>query len=169
MPGISTLRPPSWALAGAAAPTKGTATNAATRAARNHFFIPDPPFRRTIPRQGREHANFNGIHPGWIVRDWNARLLAWLDHWLKGRGPKPELGVASFQDGTGRWHRSTSWPPREAQSEVLHLAGDALAARPASADVSVRSLPRSPENVDAFRAACADARYQARSRPGVCS
>lgn len=120
---------------------------------------------------GHEFPNFNSVHEGWVLADWNARLLAWLDYWLKGRGPKPELGIVSYQDGSGRWRRSRSWPPREARRQVLYLAGTALSPKPSAQDASFRAFPRSvgagvlagdgtPSMngySEAFRAACADA------------
>ncbi len=106
---------------------------------------------------GHEFPNFNSVHPGWEMRDWNARLMAWLDYWLKGLGPKPELGSVSYQDGTGRWRRSGAWPPSESRREVLYLAGDTLAQRPTTTEVSFRAVQRSVEFVDTFRASCAEA------------
>ena len=116
------------------------------------------PKREIKGQWGHEFPNFNSVHPGWVVPDWNDQLIAWLDYWLKGRGPKPELGTVTFQDGTGRWHDTPSWPPREAHREVLYLDGNLLGPRASSTDVSFRSLPRSTEYVDAFRASCAEAK-----------
>jgi uncharacterized protein len=106
---------------------------------------------------GHEFPNFNSFN-GDAMRGWNARLMVWLDHYLKGLGPKPsDLGTVSYQDGTGRWRRSTAWPPKEARKEVLYLAGERLSPRPSTDDTGFRSLPRSPEHVDSLRASCAEA------------
>jgi hypothetical protein len=115
------------------------------------------PKREIKGQWGHEFPNFNSVHPGWIVSDWNDRVVAWLDYWLKGHGRKPLLGRVSYQDGTGRWRESQAWPPREARNEVLYLAGTSLARSVSARDVSFRSLPRPVEYPEVFRAACADA------------
>lgn len=51
--------------------------------------------------------------------------IPWLDHFLRD-GPPVETGVVTYQDGTGTWHNSTSWPPAEVHPESLHLSGTDL-------------------------------------------
>lgn len=115
------------------------------------------PKREIKGQWGHEFPNFNSIHSGWVVADWNRRLVSWLDYWLKGVGRRPLLDRVSYQDGTGRWHESRSWPPAEARREVLHLSGTTLSRNPRSGDVSFRALPRAIDYPDVYGAACADA------------
>lgn len=56
--------------------------------------------------------------------------VRWLDYWLKGTGTPERLGLAEYQDGQEAWHTSTSWPPAEAQDEVLYLAGGKASTQP---------------------------------------
>ncbi len=74
------------------------------------------------------------------VDDWAERALAWLDFWLKGVGPAPDLDV-EFQDSDGTWHTSAAWPPREARGEVLYLSGGDLAPEPGHAAATFQSAP----------------------------
>lgn len=77
------------------------------------------------------------------VPDFNDQLIAWLDYWLKGLGDAaPGLGVVDYQDGTGAWHSSTSWPPAEERSEALYLAPTGLQPRPGDGASTFLSAPR---------------------------
>lgn len=77
------------------------------------------------------------------VPDFNDRLVAWLDYWLKGLGTAaPGLGVVEYQDGLGGWHSSSAWPPTEGRSEALYLTPDGLAVQPGAGATSFLSLPR---------------------------
>lgn len=89
-----------------------------------------------------EFPNRNSYNPDWTVEDWNQRLLGWLDFWLKGVGDPPdELGTVDYQDGTGTWHETTSWPPADAQQEVLHLTDDRLRPFPNAEERTFHSVP----------------------------
>lgn len=80
------------------------------------------PKRMLEGQWGHSFPNFNDVRPGLVVRDWNDRLLGWLDFWLKGIGPgPPRLGVVDYQDGSATWHRTRAWPPADARDEVLYL------------------------------------------------
>lgn len=86
---------------------------------------------------GHTFPNFNEeplttpARSDWIMRDWNARLLGWLDYWLKGQGDIPEgVGRVDFQDGIGIWRNSKSWPPSERREEALYFSGSGLDAQP---------------------------------------
>jgi putative CocE/NonD family hydrolase len=57
-------------------------------------------------------------------------LVPWLDHWLKGVGPVPPLGVVDWQDDQLEWHRGDH--PDSNRSEVLYLDGTSLSAAPGS-------------------------------------
>lgn len=97
------------------------------------------PKRMLLGHWGHEFPNFNSYNSAWAMTDWNERLLEWLDHWLKdGSGPAPREGLVDYQDSTGAWHTTTSWPPPEPlDDEVLYLgANRRLMTEPASADAS---------------------------------
>ncbi|HUR24524.1 MAG TPA: CocE/NonD family hydrolase [Candidatus Thermoplasmatota archaeon] len=61
--------------------------------------------------------------------DWyEDTMVPWLDHWLKGVGPTPPLGMVDWQDDRLEWHRSDH---PSAASEVLYLTDQGLTAAPA--------------------------------------
>jgi putative CocE/NonD family hydrolase len=76
------------------------------------------------------------------VKNWTQRVLAWFGFWLKGVGGLPAtVGTVEYEDGTGDWHHSHSWPPAQARNEVLFLSPKGrLAARAAKGSASYRSL-----------------------------
>jgi predicted acyl esterase len=47
---------------------------------------------------------------GHVRWDWAQDLLEWLDHYLKGTGPKPQLHV-EVEDNSGDWRIEPTWPP----------------------------------------------------------
>jgi predicted acyl esterase len=100
------------------------------------------PKRQLEGQWGHEFPNFNSLHPEWALADWNDRLLEWLDYWLKGIGDAPpRVGIVDYQDNTGVWHESTSWPPAEAHEEVLYLTEWTLSPTPRSGTSGFRSVP----------------------------
>jgi putative CocE/NonD family hydrolase len=108
------------------------------------------PKRMLVGQWGHEFPNFNHFRPEWAMADWNDRLIAWLDPWLKPRNQRTRglpseparIGVVEYQDGTGAWHRSTAWPPKEAHDEVLYLASGALASESGGDSATFRSYPQ---------------------------
>jgi putative CocE/NonD family hydrolase len=82
------------------------------------------PKRMLVGQWGHEFPNFNTPHgQKWALKDWNRRLLVWLDYWLKRKGERPPTeGLVSFQDNLGNWNSSSAWPPPQARREVLYLA-----------------------------------------------
>ncbi|MBW3665681.1 MAG: CocE/NonD family hydrolase [Actinobacteria bacterium] len=72
---------------------------------------------------GPPFAEEPALTPEWIRDNWRTTLFGWLGYWLQGVGDVPPDRV-DYQDGTGRWHRSGTWPPANAREEVLYLAGD---------------------------------------------
>lgn len=76
------------------------------------------------------------------LADWNERLFAWFDFWLKGQGCPPEgLDTVSYEDNTGAWRQSADWPPAEAHDEVLYLRHDGLRPAPGGESTQLRAAP----------------------------
>ncbi|MGQ0536661.1 MAG: CocE/NonD family hydrolase [Methanobacteriota archaeon] len=89
-----------------------------------------------------EFPHSKRVEEGEGVPDWNERLVAWYEFWLKGIGTPPaSLGTVEYQDGADGWHVSTAWPPVEARSEVLYLGDGTLAPAPTGGAGTFRSLP----------------------------
>lgn len=103
--------------------------------------LPNAPKRMLVGQWAHEFPDRNTFRPDYAVTDWEDRLVAWLDHWLKGTGEAPALGVVEYQDSTGAWRESAAWPPVEAREEALHLAGGTLSPVPGGAATTFRSVP----------------------------
>ncbi len=73
--------------------------------------------------------------------DWAGLRLAWFDYWLKGIGDAPGVGIADYQTDDGVWHASTSWPPADANPEVLYLNQDRLHPAPAAGKAGFQTSP----------------------------
>lgn len=90
---------------------------------------PDLPKRMIVGQWGHMFPNFADAWTD-TREDWDGVHLAWFDYWLKGLGAPVGVGTVDYQADDRTWRTSTSWPPAEAQAEVLHLCGGALAAAP---------------------------------------
>lgn len=103
--------------------------------------LPGP--KRMLEGQwGHSFPNINTVNADRSMEDWNERLLAWLDFWLKGIGEAPPReGVVDYQENTGAWLESSAWPPAEAREEVLHLASGALSPSAGVGSSRFRSVP----------------------------
>jgi predicted acyl esterase len=70
------------------------------------------PKRMLVGQWWHEWPNRNSIYPDYKIADWQQRLTAWLDYWLKGLGDTaPGLGTVEFQDSTGSLTQTDAWPP----------------------------------------------------------
>lgn len=78
------------------------------------------------------------------LEDASRDRLAWFDHWLKGTGAPPRLGIVDLQDDSGAWHVSSSWPPKESRDESLYFRSGGLGPAPAAGESSYRSTPVMP-------------------------
>ena len=65
--------------------------------------------------------------PPWWDYSYDELILDWFDYWLKGVGDADGLGTVDYQDDSGRWRRTTAWPPSEAIEQALFLTGETLA------------------------------------------
>ncbi len=102
------------------------------------------PKRMLEGQWGHSFPNFNDVRPGLVVADWNARLLRWLDFWLKGLGTAPpSVGVVDYQDNVGNWRATKAWPPSNARHEVLYLNRRGVSPSRASGSASFRAIPSS--------------------------
>ena len=72
---------------------------------------------------------------------WCSSVLWWLDHWLKGVGPKPPIDQVDVVDSAGAWHTTNSWPPVTARDQVLYLRDDALSTTAGDGDATFTSAP----------------------------
>ena len=125
--------------------------------------LPNAPKRMLEGQYGHMFPNF--APEPMRIPDWNERLLAWLDYWLKGIGEAPpRVGIMDYQDNTGAWHESTSWPPAETRDEVLYFAGETLSPTPGSGASAFRAA-----SVVAFpdEAICPMPGQDAAGSPGV--
>jgi putative CocE/NonD family hydrolase len=110
--------------------------------------------------------NFLGQPPGHegatlTTAQWDARLLDWLDFWLKGRGHgrAPGEGTVDYEAEaptgdpehpfTFKWRKSRAWPPAEAGNEVLYptppssgKSEGSLSGAPGGGSASFRSYPQ---------------------------
>lgn len=106
--------------------------------------LANAPKRMLEGQWGHDFPNYNTTGNGVpVMKDWNQRLLAWLDHWLKDpRGKAPREGRVDYQDSTQAWHSSSAWPPADAREEVLYLTGGTVSPRPGSRSGTFRSYPQ---------------------------
>ena len=73
------------------------------------------------------------------------RLVEWFDHWLRSDdtdGASPPLGIVDFEDSADAWHRATSWPPQQANNEVLYMGGGELSPTPDGSPATFRAAPQ---------------------------
>ena len=75
--------------------------------------------------------------------DFTQLAVGWFDHYLRGGPQVTAPGVVEYEDDTGGWHTTGSWPP-PAESATLYLSGEELTA----ASGEVRPSQRSFESVD---------------------
>jgi putative CocE/NonD family hydrolase len=67
----------------------------------------------------------------WPTRaGFDGEVLAWLDHFLRDGPAPPSLGRVDFQDRSGRWHETSSWPPAGTHDELLLFSGEGLSDDP---------------------------------------
>jgi predicted acyl esterase len=109
------------------------------------------PKRILTGQWGHSFPDANDVHPKWSMPDWNDRLIAWLDAWLKGDGATaPGVGAVEYQDDAGAWRATTAWPPANARDEVLYLGGDRLSPAPTGESRTYRSSPNRLNNLRGF-------------------
>jgi len=83
------------------------------------------------------------LYPDQKVADFNDRLIAWLDYWLKGIGDAPPgVGTVDFQDGATGWHHWTGWPPPGSRREALYLTADGATPAPGDSAAAFLDAPR---------------------------
>jgi putative CocE/NonD family hydrolase len=91
------------------------------------------------------HQNIRRGGPARMSADeWKSRLLAWFDYWLKGWGETaPDEGIVEFQDSSGSWHRTDTWPPNPSirHDEVVYLNEGKLAPDAAKENATFLSVP----------------------------
>lgn len=106
--------------------------------------LSNAPKRMLEGQWGHDFPNYNTSGNGVpVMEDWNERLLAWLDHWLKRpRGKAPREGRVDFQDSALEWHTAKSWPPGDASDEVLYLSEGRLSPAAGGASGTFRSYPQ---------------------------
>jgi putative CocE/NonD family hydrolase len=84
------------------------------------------PKRMLVGQWWHEWPNRNSIYPDYKIADWEQRLTAWFDYWLKGLGDQaPGLGEVEFQDNTGAFTKTDAWPPPVGAENQGPAAGSA--------------------------------------------
>jgi len=53
--------------------------------------------------------------------DWGQDLFEWMEYYLKGIGPKPDLH-AQIQRNDGQWRIEETWPPQDAVKQEIELS-----------------------------------------------
>lgn len=84
--------------------------------------------------------------------DWSTQVVDWFEHWLRGNGPEPVLGV-EVEDDTLRWRHEDRFPPAAEWVEldvpggqVTHLQ-EYTTSWTAAADMQVSGLIQLPLDV----------------------
>ena len=109
------------------------------------------PKRILTGQWGHSFPDRNTVNPEWAVQDWNDRLIAWLDAWLKGDGTgAPGVGVVEYQDSAGAWHTTSAWPPAESSDEVLYLNAESIAPSAGGAPRTYLSTPNPTNNLRGY-------------------
>lgn len=75
--------------------------------------------------------------------DWADIVLAWFDHYLKGRRDVDLGAVAEVQDSSGKWRNEESWPPA-GEATTFHLTTTGGLSSMASADTAAIKLVPDP-------------------------
>lgn len=76
---------------------------------------------------------------GGVRPDFTRLAIGWFDHYLRGGPQSTAPGIVEYQDDTGAWHTSPSWPP-PAEPVPLFLSGQQLLAARSTAPPSQRSF-----------------------------
>jgi predicted acyl esterase len=76
---------------------------------------------------------------GGVRPDFTRLAIGWFDHYLRGGPQSTAPGIVEYQDDTGAWHTSPSWPPA-AESAPLYLSGQELLATRSTTPPSPRSF-----------------------------
>lgn len=91
------------------------------------------------------------LAPGSLTWPWEGlhyEVLAWYDHWLKGRDTRIMEGppIRYVAPGTEGWRSCSQWPPPESQLKALALRADGMLAEEAEAGAGSRSFLYLPED-----------------------
>lgn len=88
---------------------------------------------------------------------WDQEVLDWFDHHLRGAPAKLATDVVDYQDDTGVWRTSPSWPPAS-DDVVLHLSDGELVADPTRVASSTATFvtPNLPDDYEPYPADCPD-------------
>ena len=79
--------------------------------------------------RGNRHVRMALLEPGGFSWPWESlhvEVLAWYDHWLKGRdtGIMDGPAIRYRIPGTGEWHEAADWPPPQATPTPFALRSD---------------------------------------------
>lgn len=88
---------------------------------------------------------------------WDQEVLDWFDHHLRDAPAKLVTDVVEYQDDTGAWRTSPTWPPAS-DNVVLHLSEDELIEDPTKVASSTTTFttPNTPRNYQPYPADCPD-------------
>ena len=77
--------------------------------------------------------------------------LAWFDHWLRGKGPGPDLPpYLYYMLGEDQWLRADQWPPQEATTQRWYLASGGHA-NGGQGDGRLQREPAAVDGADSYR------------------
>ena len=81
--------------------------------------------------RGNRHVRMALLQPGGFSWPWESlhyEVLAWYDHWLKGRdtGITDGPAIRYQMPGTGEWREAADWPPPQATLTPYNLRSDAV-------------------------------------------
>ena len=81
--------------------------------------------------RGNRHVRMALLQPGGFPWPWESlhyEVLAWYDHWLKGRdtGITDGPAIRYQMPGTGEWREAADWPPPQATLTPYNLRSDAV-------------------------------------------
>ncbi len=80
--------------------------------------------------------------------DFTQLAIGWFDHYLRGGPQTTAPEIVEYQDDTGTWHNTSSWPP-PAESAPVYLSGQGLVTDRSAVTSSQRSFQSLDLNVPA--------------------
>lgn len=87
------------------------------------------------------------------IDGWMRRVVDWFDYYLRDGPLVVEPGVVRYEDDTGTWHTTDTWPPN-ADRTPLYLSGDGLVADEQAVSASTQRFQSEPTSPGLSLADC---------------